>query len=138
LKLEVAALKRLQMCPHVTRLLSCGKFRGRDCEWNYMVMDLFGENLSELRKQQEGGRFDVVTTLRIGVRFLSLIEEVHGTGYVHRDVKPSNFVIGLSGEKRRNIYMIDFGLARRFMSAEGELRPERECADSEVQLDKRP
>lgn len=39
-------------------------------------------------------------------------------GYVHRDVKPSNFVVGGSTQKRGLIYLIDFGLARYYRSKE--------------------
>jgi serine/threonine protein kinase len=38
---------------------------------------------------------------------------IHSRHFVHRDVKPENFVIGL-GNKRNLIYLIDFGLSKRF------------------------
>jgi len=34
--------------------------------------------------------------------------------FVHRDIKPENFVIG-KGKKAGQIYLIDFGLAKRFI-----------------------
>jgi len=122
LKLEVAVLKKLQSCTHVCRLIACG----RHLEWNYMVMELLGENLSELRRNA-GGRFDFFTTLQLGRSFVSILEEIHRLGYIHRDIKPSNFAIGLQGENRRKIYLIDWGLARRFISADGSVRPQRDC-----------
>lgn len=123
LKLEVAVLKKLQDCPYVCRFLTCGRFD----EYNYMVMELLGENLSELRRRQPGGFFSISTTFRIGIQMLKAIEAVHNLGYLHRDVKPSNFVLG-TGSKRKNAYLIDFGLARRYLLPEGRVRPPRESA----------
>uniref|UniRef100_A0A6B2L484 non-specific serine/threonine protein kinase n=1 Tax=Arcella intermedia TaxID=1963864 RepID=A0A6B2L484_9EUKA len=123
LKLEVAVLKKLRGSNYVCKL----KTWGRHSDWNFMVMELCGENLSELRKYQ-GGKFDLVTTLQIGIQIITIIEEIHTLGYIHRDIKPSNFVVGLTPDKRRNIYLIDFGLARKYTTNEGELRPEREVA----------
>lgn len=38
---------------------------------------------------------------------------MHGKNFIHRDIKPENFLIGL-GKKADHIYMIDFGLAKKF------------------------
>lgn len=121
LKLEVAVLKRLQSCPWVVSFLTCGRYN----DYNYLVMELLGENLSELRRRQPNGRFSMLTSLKLAMQMISGIEAVHDLGYLHRDIKPSNFAMGYLPTKRNNLYLIDFGLARKYVTATGELRPER-------------
>jgi serine/threonine protein kinase len=49
----------------------------------------------------------------IGIQILDRLEYIHNKNIIHRDVKPDNFVIGNNDDKN-NIYMIDFGLAKRY------------------------
>jgi len=50
---------------------------------------------------------------------IRLIRFVHSRGVLHRDIKPDNFLIGRRQHIGR-IYMIDFGLAKRFMNKDME------------------
>jgi len=43
---------------------------------------------------------------------LSAIEEVHKAGIIHRDVKPSNFVMGRNPQRELTVFLVDFGLAK--------------------------
>ena len=41
------------------------------------------------------------------------LEFIHSRNFLHRDMKPDNFLVG-SGKKAHLVYMIDYGLSKRF------------------------
>ena len=77
---------------------------------------------------QPRGAFSLSTTLRLGYQILKGIEAIHDVGFLHRDVKPSNFAVGRTPQTMRHIFMLDFGLARQYTNAAGEVRPPRGAA----------
>ncbi|XP_028858123.1 tau-tubulin kinase 2b [Denticeps clupeoides] len=124
LKMEVAVLKRLQGKDHVCRFVGCG----RNDRFNYVVMELQGRNLADLRRTMRNGTFSVSTTLRLGQQILEAIESIHSVGFLHRDIKPSNFAMGRLEITCRTCYMLDFGLARQFTNSCQEVRAPRPVA----------
>ncbi|XP_048452562.1 tau-tubulin kinase 1-like [Rhincodon typus] len=124
LKMEVAVLKKLQGKDHVCRFIGCG----RNEKFNYVVMQLQGRNLADLRRSQPRGTFTMSTTLRLGKQILQSIEAIHSVGFLHRDIKPSNFAMGRLPSTYRKCYMLDFGLARQYTNTNGEVRPPRAVA----------
>ncbi|KAM9777351.1 tau-tubulin kinase 2 [Neosynchiropus ocellatus] len=124
LKMEVAVLKKLQGKNHVCRFVGCG----RNDRFNYVVMELQGRNLADLRRSMTRATFSISTTLRLGRQMLEAIESIHSVGFLHRDVKPSNFAMGRFPTTCRTCYMLDFGLARQFTNSSQEVRPPRPVA----------
>ena len=42
------------------------------------------------------------------------MEVFHSKEFVHRDMKPENILIGQTGKKAQTIFLIDFGLSKRY------------------------
>lgn len=74
-----------------------------------MVFELLGPNLEDLL-QYCGGRFSIKTTLMLFDQLLQRFEALHDASYLHRDVKPENFLLG-TNENGDTVYMTDLGLA---------------------------
>ncbi|CAF1039679.1 unnamed protein product [Rotaria sp. Silwood1] len=119
IRMEVTVLRRIQNRKHVCELLS----GGTSTLYNYMVITLLGSSLSELRKNLYEQSFTLSTTLRISLQILDAIESIHSIGFLHRDIKPSNFAVGR--KNLRHIFILDFGLARKYTDFDQHVRPAR-------------
>ena len=80
---------------------------------NYLIMELLGKSIDKLFSDNKK-QFSYKTIFQIGYQMIQRIEYVHSKGYIHRDIKPGNFVIG-KGDKSKIIYIIDFGLSKRYI-----------------------
>ena len=80
---------------------------------NYLMMQLLGKSLDKLFTEMKR-HFSIKTVSMIGYQMVQRIEYVHSKGYIHRDIKPGNFLIGKSSEKER-LYIIDFGLSKKYI-----------------------
>ncbi|KER27162.1 hypothetical protein T265_05771 [Opisthorchis viverrini] len=114
LRMEVAVLRRLQGKSNVCQLFGCGK----NTRFNYMVMTLQGKNLAELRRLAPNSNFSLSTALRIVIQCLDALRTLHEAGFLHRDVKPSNFTVQRSRNSslpgHLQVVVVDFGLARPY------------------------
>ncbi|KAJ3437034.1 putative protein serine/threonine kinase [Anaeramoeba flamelloides] len=129
LKLEIAVLRKLQVSSYVPKFIYCG----RNLEFNYLIMELLGTNLSVERRKRPEQKFSLATTIKLGIEMINSMEDMHKLGFIHRDIKPSNFVLRRRDSLTKHnkmpsksaICMIDFGLSRRYRHRDGNLRPPR-------------
>ncbi len=80
-----------------------------------MIMDLLGPSLEDLFSFC-GRKFGLKTTLMVADQMITRVEYVHSKNYIHRDIKPDNYLIGL-GKRSNQVFLIDFGLAKKFRDA---------------------
>lgn len=120
LKLEIAILQELSGSKYFPKLIDQGKTQ----TIRYYVMELLGASLQNMRAIAPRKRFSMHTTLRIALESLKAIEEFHNHGYVHRDIKPGNFLI--RDDDEYPICLIDFGLCRKYIDDKGKIIPPRD------------
>ncbi|KAL6840528.1 hypothetical protein ACP4OV_030338 [Aristida adscensionis] len=116
---------------------------GVEGDYNVLVMDLLGPSLEDLfnfcsRKLSlktvlmladqmcHESTLDIMTCLYDSAlhgddptlchlidTLINRVEFVHSKSFLHRDIKPDNFLMGL-GRRANQVYIIDFGLAKKY------------------------
>ena len=85
---------------------------GTESNYNVMVIDYLGKSLEDLF-QMCHQRFTLKTVLMIADQCIAALQYIHHKSFIHRDVKPDNFLVG-SGERSNQIFIIDFGLSKKY------------------------
>merc|ERR1719204_2505094 len=65
-----------------------------------------------------GRKFSLKTVLQLADQMLSRLEFLHDAGFLHRDLKPDNFLMGIH-DSERVVYAVDLGLGKAFQSEPG-------------------
>jgi serine/threonine protein kinase len=118
---EITFLSFLQGSPY----FPCFIESGETADIFYFVMELLGPTVSALRRTLPDQRYTRLTSTVIAKEMLQCLEELHRRGFVHRDLKPGNFLFRT--DQKHLICLIDFGLSRRFIDPQtGEPLPPRE------------
>jgi len=120
IKLESVRTKHPQLLyeSKLYRLLQGGtgipniRWFGVEGEYNVLVMDLLGPSLEDLFNFCSR-KFSLKTVLMLADQMINRIEYVHSKSFLHRDIKPDNFLMGTS-RRANQVYIIDFGLAKKY------------------------
>jgi serine/threonine protein kinase len=100
---EYKALKDLQGGEGIPKIYSSGRHKSSF----FIVMQLLEDNLYSLSKANKLS-LDMITLILI--QCISRIEYVHSKNYIHRDIKPQQFVLG----SKDSVFLIDFGISKRY------------------------
>jgi serine/threonine protein kinase/tetratricopeptide (TPR) repeat protein len=77
----------------------------------YLVMELLrGETLKAYLTHHRLSPSEVIT---LGQQAASALAAAHARGIVHRDIKPANLFVVESGRDRKQLKILDFGLAKK-------------------------
>ncbi|CAL9734282.1 casein kinase I homolog Hrr25p [Monosporozyma servazzii] len=85
---------------------------GREGEYNAMVIDLLGPSLEDLFNYCHR-KFSLKTVIMLALQMIFRIQYVHGRSFIHRDIKPDNFLMG-TGRRGSTVHLIDFGLSKKY------------------------
>lgn len=78
-----------------------------------MLMDLLGKSLEDLFVDNNK-KFSLKTVLLIADQMLERIEFLHNKQFLHRDIKPDNFLMGRD-KNSSVLYVIDMGLSKKYI-----------------------
>ncbi|KAK6466068.1 hypothetical protein DFJ63DRAFT_282711 [Scheffersomyces coipomensis] len=88
------------------------RWYGTECDYNAMVIDLLGPSLEDLFNYCNR-KFSYKTVLLLADQLICRIEYIHARCFIHRDIKPDNFLMGI-GRRGSQVNVIDFGLAKKY------------------------
>ncbi|GAB1598785.1 casein kinase I [Argonauta hians] len=88
------------------------RWYNQERDYNVLVMDLLGPSLEDLFNFCSR-RFTMKTVLMIADQMIARLDFVHSRNFIHRDIKPDNFLMGI-GRHCNKLFIIDFGLAKKY------------------------
>lgn len=84
---------------------------GHAAGYTWLAMERVGLTLEDM--VDDIGGTSIRRVLGFGVQILRRLQMLHSRSFIHRDVKPSNIALGIDNAL---VYLIDFGLATRYMT----------------------
>ncbi|KAL1918811.1 uncharacterized protein VTP21DRAFT_2833 [Calcarisporiella thermophila] len=108
LEYESRVYKCLAGAPGFPRIF----WSGIEGSYYCLAIELLGPSLEALFNFC-GRRFTLKTVLMLADQLITRVEYMHSKFFLHRDIKPDNFLMG-TGKHSNQVHIIDFGLSKRY------------------------
>jgi len=97
------------------KILSYGKIG----LYNVLIEELLGNSLHNLwnlwKLKKKDKNLNLKNICMVALQVINRLEYIHSKDYIHKDIKPQNFVIGRKDP--HIIYIIDFGISKKYRSS---------------------
>lgn len=118
IEIEYEIYKQLQSHEGIPKVVWTGEYK----KYKLMVMELLGPSLDKYFIACNKS-FNTLTAAIMGDQMIRRIHYIHSKGFVHRDVKPNNFMLGKFSKSmdylnEKTLYVIDFGLSKEYLNFE--------------------
>lgn len=107
-------IKHLGVPGHIAN----GTHRRKGKKFRFLVMERFGSDLQRILDHSEGGRFTDKTVCEVGMQVLDSLQYIHKQGYVHKDIKAANLLVGLGMTGQHKVHLVDYGLCSRYQTGD--------------------
>ena len=92
--------------PYVKSFGQCGFY-------NVLVMELLGKSLEDIKQILPSRKMTIPCVCKLSYQMIQILEHIHKKSFLHRDVKPDNFIMGI-GPNSKFLYMCDFGFCKTY------------------------
>ncbi|KAA6391994.1 MAG: putative Tau-tubulin kinase 1 [Streblomastix strix] len=107
--IESAILQVLTNSNHIPQFLSYGQHKN----YKFMAYELLGPNMIDLVNYKKPFKFSLHSILKFGIQAIETLKIIHNQDFIHRDIKPGNFLIGNTQETFGTFYLIGFELCKK-------------------------
>lgn len=111
LNFETSIVKKLKFSDKFPKYI----MDGQEDDFYFLVMELCGPNLYTIADNLPEKKFNQNQMPILFSELLTIIEQFHSIGYIHRDIKPHNLCARFHGDSP--IMLIDFGISKLYLDA---------------------